>query len=182
MNSKGMFGKGNNDEKYTPAYAVRPLLEFISKEAIIWCPFDTKESEFVKVLNEYHKVVYSHVFNGQDFFKYDPTDNGINWDIIASNPPFTKKRLFFERAFELGKPFALLMTMAWLNDSGYFNVYTKFKSRLELLTFDKRIHYTDQEGMVNKKTTFASGYFCHNFLGNITEMRRINTDNQISLL
>lgn len=40
-----------NDEWYTPKYAVEPLLEFIGEGRTIWAPFDTDESEFVKVLN-----------------------------------------------------------------------------------------------------------------------------------
>ncbi len=39
-----------------------------------------------------------------------------DWDCIVSNPPFTNKRAFFERALKLGKPFALLMANTWLND------------------------------------------------------------------
>ena len=44
--------KGKNDECYTYRYAVEPLLEFLEpyRNKTIWCPFDTEESEFVKVL------------------------------------------------------------------------------------------------------------------------------------
>ena len=34
------------DECYTPYYAVDPLLEFIPKDKIIWCPFDEEWSAF----------------------------------------------------------------------------------------------------------------------------------------
>lgn len=56
--------KGKNDELYTKEEGVLPLLDFLKpfKEKIIWCPFDTETSEFVKVLkeNEY-EVIYSHI-------------------------------------------------------------------------------------------------------------------------
>ena len=41
-----------NDECYTPDYAVRPLLKYLEKfkGKTIWCPFDTEESEYVKIL------------------------------------------------------------------------------------------------------------------------------------
>ena len=42
-----MFSGGNNDECYTPDYGVKPILKYIPKDAIVWCPFDTEESEFV---------------------------------------------------------------------------------------------------------------------------------------
>lgn len=58
-----------SDECYTPKYAVLPILEFLNKEWVIWCPFDTKKSEFVKVLkSEGFKVISSHIDEGKDFF------------------------------------------------------------------------------------------------------------------
>ena len=39
------------DECYTPFYAVEPLLEFVPKDKIIWCPFDEEWSAFYQTLN-----------------------------------------------------------------------------------------------------------------------------------
>lgn len=113
---KVLYSCGNNDECYTPAYAVMPLLPYLErfKGKTIWCPFDTEQSQFVRVLCESgHKVVFSHIQNGQDYFLYEPKQ----WDLLVSNPPFTGKRKVFERALSFGKPFALLMSLTWLNDS-----------------------------------------------------------------
>ena len=41
---KLMFSGGNNDECYTPDYGVKPILKYIPKGAIVWCPFDTIDS------------------------------------------------------------------------------------------------------------------------------------------
>lgn len=50
-----------NDEFYTPYYAIKPLTKYLQSNSIIWCPFDTKDSLFVKTLEQDgHKVVYSH--------------------------------------------------------------------------------------------------------------------------
>ena len=46
------------------------------------------------------------IVTGQDFFDYEPD----KWDVMVSNPPFTNKRKYFERALSFGKPFALIMT------------------------------------------------------------------------
>ena len=62
---KLMYSKGNNDECYTPAYGVEPILEFIPEGAIIWCPFDTEDSEFVKLISKQNPVVYSHLEDGR---------------------------------------------------------------------------------------------------------------------
>ena len=151
--------KGKNDECYTPRYGVEPLLEFLEpyKEKIIWCPFDTEESEFVKVFKEYgYRVVYSHIKYGQDFYRYEPEE----WDIIVSNPPFTNKAEIFKRALSFDKPFALLMTITWLNDATPANV---FKDReLQILSFNERMEFKNREQ--NKKINFLSAYFCYKFL------------------
>lgn len=57
------------DEFYTPEYAIEPLLPYLKPRSTIWCPFDTVESNYVKVLvREGHTVVFSHLKYGQDFF------------------------------------------------------------------------------------------------------------------
>ncbi len=104
-----LYSKGKNDECYTPDYGVKPILKFIPKDAIIWCPFDTKDSEFVKQISKQNKVVFSHIDEGKDFFNYEPE----KWDIIISNPPFTNKKLFFQRALEFKKPFALIIAVTF---------------------------------------------------------------------
>jgi hypothetical protein len=135
LNSKKlMYSSGNNDECYTPYYAVEPILEYIPSNSIVWCPFD------------------------KDFFTYEPDQ----WDCIISNPPFTNKRKYFERALSFNKPFALIMTNTWLNDSAPKQLF-KHKD-LQLLMFDKRMKFIMPDGRDNNKITFSSSYYCYNFL------------------
>ena len=165
---KLMFSGGNNDECYTPDYGVKPILKYIPDGDIVWCPFDTKESEFVKQISKQNEVIYSHISNGQDFFDYEPHA----WDIIVSNPPFTNKRKFFERALSFNKPFALIMTNTWLNDSTPKII---FKDKdLQLLMFDKRMEFNQSDGKVNNKITFSSSYYCWNFLPKQIIMEELN--------
>jgi len=160
MNSKEvLYSKGNNDECYTPEYGVEPILKYIPKDKIIWCPFDTVESNFVKLISKTNKVVFSHIDNSQDFYKYEPD----KWDIIISNPPFKNKRYIFERALSFNKPIALLMSMTWLNDKYSKFVFYESDRNMQLLMFDKRIKYLNN-GKVENKITFSSGYYCSDFL------------------
>ncbi len=155
---KLMYSSGNNDECYTPKYGVVPILEYIPEGKVVWCPFDTRESEFVKQISLKNKVVYSHIKEGQDFFTYEPEE----WDVIVSNPPFTNKRKFFERALSFNKPFALIMTNTWLNDSAPKQLFKE--KDLQLLMFDKRMKFVSPDGRDNSKITFSSSYYCWNFL------------------
>lgn len=158
--AKILYNVIGDDESYTPSYGVIPIIKYIPKGSIVWCPFDTKESEYVKLIQSAgHTVIYSHITEEKDFFTYEPD----NWDIIISNPPFKKKREFFERALSFNKPFALLMTCTWLNDKYSKWVFKESNREMQLLMFDKRIHFL-QNGETKKKTTFSSAYFCSDFL------------------
>ena len=162
ISSKILYNKTGTDESYTPAYAVAPILKYIPRGAVVWCPFDTNESEFVKQILKKNKVIASHLDFEQDFLKWQPSQA---WDVIVSNPPFTCKRLIFERALSFKKPFALLMTCACLNDKYPLFSFKEAAAAPQFLFFDKRIHYK-QNGTTEKNTTFMSAYFCRNFLPN----------------
>jgi hypothetical protein len=142
-----------NNEKYTPNYAVLPILKYLPKKTI-WCPFDTKNSEFVLALQENgFDVIYSHILTGQDFFEFEPT----KWDILISNPPFTLKKSVFERCISFGKPFGLLMSNLWLNDTTPTKLFKD--KELQILMFDKRIQYD-----YSNRIPFGSSYFCWDLL------------------
>jgi len=155
-----LYNKIGDDENYTPAYGVYPILKYIPKNSVVWCPFDTAQSEFVKQISLLPNVtvVYSHIENGQDFFTYEPEE----WDIIISNPPFKNKKQFFERALSFNKPFALIMTNAWLNDSAPKQLF--MNKDLQLLMFSQRMKFINPDGRPNNKITFSSSYYCYNFL------------------
>ena len=157
--SKVLYSIGKNDECYTPAYAVYPIIKYLDKSKVIWCPFDTDESYFVKILKEEgFNVINTHISLGQDFYNYEPD----NWDIIVSNPPFTNKRLIFERCLSFNKPFALIMSNTWLNDAAPKQL---FKDKdLQLLMFDKRMEFINPKNNTKGKITFSSSYFCYDLL------------------
>lgn len=149
-----LYSIRDNDECYTPAYAVVPILKYLSPDLIVWCPFDKEDSQFVKLIGMQNEVIHSHISDGKDFFEYEPE----RWDVIVSNPPFRKKRQIFERAMGFQRPFALLMTLTWLNDSAPKQL---FRDRdLQLLMFDKRIQFTSPNIKNRKKITFSTGYYC----------------------
>ena len=147
-----------------------PLLEFLEpfRGQTIWCPFDTGESEFVKVLTAYdYDVVYSHVDNGQNFFTYEPN----HFDLCISNPPFQDKKRTFERLLSFDKPFAMLMTLTWLNDSAPKRLFKE--KDLQLLMFDERVKY---KNATEDKINFSSAYYCYNFLPKQIIMRSLKED------
>ena len=93
---------------------------------------------------------------------------------MLSNPPFTNKRKIFERALLLNKPFALIMTNTWLNDSAPKQLFMEMNKDLQLLMFDKRMEFIDPNGEVNNKITFSSSYYCWNFLPKQIIIKKLN--------
>lgn len=151
-----------NDEFYTPDYAIIPIIKYLEKGSTIWCPFDKKESLFVKIFRQQgFNVIYSHIDDGGDFFKI----NIPNCDYIISNPPYSLKSEVLLRLFEIGKPFAMLVGVVGLFESQKrFNMFKN--NDFEIMYFNKRIsylkNYNDDKPKLNPP--FSSVYICHNIL------------------
>lgn len=143
------------DERYTPHYAVEPIIKYLPKNSIIWLPFDKEWSAFHQVLKHAgFLTICSHIDNGQDFFNYEP----FNYDVIVSNPPYSLKSEVLERVYQLRKPFFLLLPLPALQRKGIRRYYEK---GLQILSFDERIHYHNPQSMDKtiNSTPFASVYF-----------------------
>lgn len=159
INSKEvLYSKGKNDECITLDYGVKPILKYIPEGWVVWCPFDKFDSQFVKQISKTNKVIFSHIDNGEDFYNYEPDEH---WDCIISNPPFSNKRETFIRALSFNKPFALIMSNTWLNDSAPKQLFKE--KDLQLLMFDRRMKFLNN-GIIQNKITFSSSYYCYNFL------------------
>lgn len=127
----------NNDEFYTPYYAIEPLLKYINPECTIWCPFDTEESLIVKAFcDNGNKVIATHIIMGDDFFLIKPK----KCDFIISNPPYSLKGQVFERLFQIGIPFAMLVGVVGLFESkARFEMFAA--NEFEIMWLSKRIAY-----------------------------------------
>lgn len=162
------------DEWFTPKYAVEPIVNYLREGLTIWCPFDTQESEYVKVLKDKgFKVIYSHISEGKDFYDYVPTEH---FDCIVSNPPFSQGDEIFKRLFELKKPFAVLFNM-----NGVFDSKTRFNlfknNGIEMLILSRRVKFIDSEDIKKySQPPFLSIYVCHDILPTKIEYAEINKD------
>lgn len=159
-------GSGN-DEFYTPGYAVEPILKYLPKgrksDTTIWCPFDTDDSNFVKMLRESgYTVIATHIATGQDFF-----DTDVRCDFIISNPPYSLKTEVLQRLFTIGKPFAMLVGVVGLFESQ--RRFEMFRDNdFEIMYLNRRVSYLksyeDAKPCLNPP--FSSVYLCHDMLPN----------------
>lgn len=106
---------------------------------------------------------------GQDFFEFEPNE----WDIIVSNPPFSVKDKVLERLYSFNKPFAILLPLNALQGK---TRYEYFKDGIQILSFDARVCYHNEEHMdtVVKGSPFATAFFLQRFTSKRLDNRKIN--------
>lgn len=149
-----------SDEVFTPEYAVKPILKYIDKDLIVWCPFDEEDSEYVRLLKANgNKVIATHIDTGHNFFDYEPEEH---YDVIISNPPFSIKDDIIKHLYELDKPYAMLLPIPSLQGQKRF----PYMKDCQALIFDKRINYYTNpiKKEIQKGVSFGSFYLCRKFL------------------
>lgn len=79
---------------------------------------------------------------------------------MISNPPYKNKRIYWERALDLCKPFALLLPLNILSDS-IINATMRYReSELQLLIPSRRMRfYNNLTGKTWNQPTFKASYF-----------------------
>ena len=162
MNMDQVAGSGN-DEFYTPLYAIKPLLKYITTGTTVWCPFDTEESLIVKALRQHGcTVVNTHLSTGGDFFTTNPPPI---CDYIVSNPPYSLKGKVFERLFSFGIPFAMIVGVVGLFESAHrFNLFAG--NKFEMMCLDKRVSYFKSytEDKTSSNPPYSSAWITSNIL------------------
>lgn len=192
MKMDKVAGSGN-DNYGTPCYAIEPLKKYIDekranvlrqryesayasglnnipeweKEFTVWCPFDTQDSNYVKLLELWgYNVIFTHIDNNEDFFELATRQfiqNKI--DFVVSNPPYSKKTEVLQRLFDLDVGFAMLVGVV-----GLFESQKRFEmfrdNSFEIMYFNKRVSfYADlDEEKPSANPPFSSVYVCRNFL------------------
>ena len=149
----------NKDSWETPKSAVKLILPYVLKFKTIWCPFDTEDSSFVRTFKENNiNTINSHISDGKDFFTFEPS----NYDIIVSNPPFSRIDPIIKRLHNLNKPYAIIVPLYAIAGSTKFDY---IKDSAQILIPENRIQYINPD---TKETvpavSFASCYLCKDIL------------------
>lgn len=150
------LNKAKSDEWFTPSCAVYPILKYIKLGSTVWCPFDTEDSAFVKVLkSKGFNVINTHIMNGEDFF-----DINLECDYIISNPPYSLRNEVLAKLFKIGRPFAMLMNTNGLFDSRIR--WDLFKNNdFSLIYLKGRTSFMQEYGVEQKTSPpFQSAYIC----------------------
>jgi hypothetical protein len=155
--------KGESNEYYTRKIESDKLINYLNKydlkDKIIWCPFDTGESNIVKSLKEKgYNVIYTHIDLGQDFLKYIPN---FSFDIIISNPPFSKRTKFFNKINSYNKPYIMLQPIMFFNNNSMIKELIKDSNSYRFLCPNNRMGFITKNKIEYEKTTsFYSFWLC----------------------
>ena len=146
--------RATSDERYTPQYALDILLPYLPKDEIIWeAAYGT--GELAKHLRAAgHEVVGDARMN---FLHRTPSEFGI----IVTNPPYSFKDEFLERAYSLGKPFAFLLPLDALTGGKRCPLY--IRHGIQVLVPRKRINFIDN-GQPANHSNLSTGWFCWGLL------------------
>jgi hypothetical protein len=153
-NLKMLNKTGNNeksDECYTPESALIPLLQYLNKDKIYYDCTSGISSNIINFFNEKEFTCKSSM--NRDFL----TDSFNDYDIIITNPPYSKKDKFIEKCYESGKPFALLLPVSALQGQNRGKMFGE--NGIEILALNKRIDFTGKGS-----PHFGVAWFCYKIL------------------
>lgn len=127
-----------HDDYMTPSYAWDNIKHLIPKDKIIWesAYGDGESGKYLENLG--FKIIHKNI----DYLKTEPT----NWDIQITNPPFTIKKEWFNRAKELNKPFIIISPASMICTQYIRKLFQNEK--LQIIIPRKRIHFIK---MINGK-------------------------------
>jgi phage N-6-adenine-methyltransferase len=134
----------------TPSHALDILVAHLPKHKVIW------EGAWGKgrLAGHLKQAGYQVVGGPQmDFFQKMPS----GWDILVTNPPFDRKDEFLERAYALGKPFAMLLPLTGLEGKARHALYRKHG--VEVIIPDKYINF-ENDHRRDDHCPFSTAWFC----------------------
>jgi hypothetical protein len=132
----------DKDNYETPDSALDLILEKIDKSLVIWEPFycTGRSGEYMRSKG------YTVIHENKDFFTYEPD----SYDIIVTNPPYSKRAPIFERLKYLNKPFSVLVPISTICNQ-YFTCH-EFGMPSFIIP-KKRVQFLNN-GALRKKVSF----------------------------
>jgi hypothetical protein len=126
------MNKIHGDFLQTPPSVLMPVLPYLKTRWVVWeCA--AGEGSLVRGLTDAgFMVIGSDVDQGQDFLKWAPE----KFDCVVTHPPHSELTRFLARAYELDKPFALLMPLHALDTP---KRQALFRRGLELILLPERV-------------------------------------------
>lgn len=143
-----------HDDYMTPKSAWEAIQHLIPKDKRIWEAFygDGTSGTYLKELG------FNVIHESLDFFTEQPEQ----WDMIVSNPPFSKVKEIIQQLKEYNKPFILILPSSKINTQ---YMRTNFKNdTLQIIIPRKRIQFrkiiNGKEVEQKNSCNFDCFYYC----------------------
>jgi len=144
--------QGSSDDFQTPEWAIKPLLPFLKRDWTIWECACGKGNLCRAFRKEGFNVVGTDMLYGFDFL----TNKPVQCDCIVTNPPYSIKQQFLERAYQLKTPFAFLLPLTTFETAKRQKLFREHG--LEVIFFDNRINFETPTGK-RSRSWFATAWF-----------------------
>lgn len=138
---QNIIKKGKLDNYYTPPEAFDILYKYIPKNIkTIWEPACGTGRLVTAMTEKGYHVLMTDIAFGVDFLDKNVLDNVVDYHMIVTNPPFSKKTQFLKRCYELGVPFALLLPTTALEGKERQELYKNYG--IEVILPNKRYNFS----------------------------------------
>lgn len=141
------------DNYYTPPVALEALYPYINKESRIWEPAAGDGFLSNALSSKGFNVTSTDIKTGICFLTSEPPE----YDIMITNPPFSLKTEFLNRAFSLGKPFAMLLNIDSLGGKGRQKLFKQYG--IQLIMLGGRLHFQTPH-LKTSTPNFETAWFC----------------------
>ena len=146
-----------NNHYGTPKHVWQSIRHLIPTGITLFDPFffDGQSGKDMKEVFPKNKIIHEE---GIDFF-----DHSVAYDMILTNPPFSKARCILKRLKQVGKPFMILLPTPRINTQ-YFIELFRDDDNLQLVIPSKRIHFVSNELKKKSNANFDCvwiAYKCH---------------------
>ena len=142
------------DEYYTRRKTLEDIRQYIPSNAVLYEPF-YGNGQSVTYLRD---LGYQTVFKDVDFFSNEIL-NESQYDMILTNPPFTKKKEVLQKLKIINKPFIAILPMTVVFTL-YFHQIFNNNDEIQMIIPNKHIHY-DNDKIKKDNTSFYSIYLCY---------------------
>lgn len=170
------YTPGPSDLCQTPRYALEPLMELTFLKNITWAwECASGECNLALALAENNVTPLMTDINGDyaeqcDFLHDEPPFPSLYYDAIITNPPYSMKKEFTTRCYELGVPWALLMPADTISNKWFIELANKYNPKPGIIWFSPRVDFKmPNKGWKGKGAHYSVAWFTWKmgFEGNI---------------
>lgn len=150
---------GRPDDFQTEDYAADVLAPFLMPGCHVWDPAAGKGQMARRFAHHGFRVTATDIKTGVDFLDTVPLNGApADYDVIATNGPFSIKDDFLLRCFRQPKPFALLLPVTALGEMKRGRMYREFGG-IDVILPERRVEFTTPSGKYGGGWFFTA-WFC----------------------